>query len=270
VVSDNIPEPLRFSRRHFFKAVAIAAGAAGAAMPAAARADSIGDGWGRGNPWGGGGGGGEPGHGSGGGNPGGGGSWGGGGGSSYCFLRGTHIRTEDGYRPIETLAVGDQLPAHFSQIATIREIVSFTVERDSSGNWPVEARLVRIRAGALGENIPLRDLFVTEAHAVFLDDVLIPVGSLLNGKTISHDSHSGTDTLEYFHIALDRHDVIDAEGAACESWRDPQVQACAPLLEFQGRRSEIFSRLRSAIAPVADWRQPLDLIRDGLEIRAGI
>ena len=42
------------------------------------------------------------------------------------------------------------------------------------------------------------------------------------------------------------------------------------MLHFNGRRSEILSHLRSAIAPIIDRRRPLDRIRDGLEIRAGL
>jgi hypothetical protein len=40
---------------------------------------------------------------------------------------------------------------------------------------------------------------------------------------------------------------------------------CAPLLRFDRRRSEIGSRLRSAISPWIDRREELDVIRDELE-----
>jgi hypothetical protein len=176
----------------------------------------------------------------------------------------------DGYRPIETLAVGDLLPTHFSCTAAIRKLVRYTVHRDGSGSWPEDCRLVRISAGALGENIPARDLFVTNAHAIFLDGVLVPVGSLVNEKTISFDERTGLDALEYFHVAFDSHDVIDAEGAFCESHRDAAMQACAPELAFHGGRSQLSSHLRSAIAPLIDRRRPLDRIRDSLEARAGL
>jgi hypothetical protein len=164
----------------------------------------------------------------------------------------------DGYRPIETLAVGDLLPTHFSCTAAIRKLVRYTVHRDGSGSWPEDCRLVRISAGALGENIPARDLFVTNAHAIFLDGVLVPVGSLVNEKTISFDERTGLDALEYFHVAF------------CESHRDAAMQACAPELAFHGGRSQLSSHLRSAIAPLIDRRRPLDRIRDSLEARAGL
>jgi hypothetical protein len=237
-VPDDLPKSVGFSRRHLLKAVGVALGALSASLPGKAKAQAQDDGQG----WG----------------------WG------HCFLRGTLIRGADGYRPIETLAVGDLLPTRFSGTAAIRKSIRYTVYRDDAGSWPEDCRLVRISAGALGDNMPIRDLFVTNAHAMFLDGVLVPIGSLVNGKTISFDERIDVDALEYFHVAFARHDVIDAEGALCESHRDAAMQACAPELAFHGGRSQFSSHLRSAIAPLIDRRQPLDRIRDSLEARAGL
>jgi len=238
-VSNDLPESIRVSRRHLFKAAGIAIGALGVSLPKAAKAQASpdnGGGWGWGN----------------------------------CFLRGTLVRSADGYRPIETLKVGDLMPTQFSGIAAIRNIINYTVHRDDAGNWPEDCRLVRVSAGALDENVPTRDLFVTNAHAIFLDGVLVPVGSLVNGKTISFDERPEIGSLEYFHVEFAAHDVIDAEGALCESRRDASMQACAPEFSFHGGRSELYSHLRSAIVPIMDRRLPLDRIRDRLEARAGL
>ena len=233
----DLSTSVHFSRRHLLKAFGVAIGALSASLPGKAKAQAAPD-------------------------------WGGGGGWGSCFLRGTLIRGLDCYRPIETLAVGDVLPAHFSGKAAIRKITSFTVSRDNAGNWPEDCRLVCISAGALGENVPIGDLYVTNSHAVFLDGVLIPIGSLVNGKTIRFADTF--ETPEYFHIEFDSHDVIDAEGAPCESLRDAETEPCAPVLSFGGGRSQLSSHLRSAIAPLIDRRRPLDRIRDGLEARAGL
>ena len=269
----DLTKSIRMSRRHFFKAMAAAAGAVAAPGHAQAQWGGGGGGWGSGNPWGGGGS-----SGWGGGNPWGGGGRGGGDGDGdgddgyHCFLRGTRIRTDmsaaGSYRAIETLSVGECLPARFSGASTIRRVIRYTARRGKDGQWPEDGRLVRIHAGALGDRIPARDLFVTEAHAMFLDGVLVPIGSLVNGRTIAFDDRAGP--LEFFHLEFDGHDVIDAEGALCESRRDPAMEACAPMLNFNGRRSEVLSHLRSAIAPIIDRRRPLDRIRDRLENRAGL
>jgi hypothetical protein len=98
----------------------------------------------------------------------------------------------------------------------------------------------------------------------------MPVGQLVNGTSIVFETADGADTLDFFHIALERHDVLDAEGAPCESLIAPFAATCVPMLSFGGGRGELRSRLRSALSPVLDRRQPIDLIRDGLEERGRV
>jgi Hint domain len=257
VLRHFLPVPFRVSRRHLLKAVAVAVGALSTSLSKTARAQQNGQG---GSGWGGDG---QGGNGQGGdcqdGNSQG--RW------DCCFLRGTLIRAASGYRAIETLAVGDLLPTQFSGIATIRKIISFTVRKDDLGCWPDDCRLVRISAGALDDGIPARDLFVTHTHAVFLNQVLIPIASLVNNKTISFHDEIGLNSAEYFHLEFDSHDVVDAEGALCESFRDEATELCAPLA-LNGGRAVLWSHLRNAASPFVDRRQPFDLIRDGLDTRA--
>ena len=42
---------------------------------------------------------------------------------------------------------------------------------------------------------------------------------------------------------------------------------CAPFASYGGRRGELKSRIRSAISPWFDRREPIDMIRDRLEER---
>lgn len=194
---------------------------------------------------------------------------GGSGGTRTCFARGTHILTAEGYRPIETLAVGDRVATRFAGLSPIRDVTSFTLERTGpNGSWAGASRPVRVKAGALGDNAPSRDLVLTASHAVLADGMLVPVVNLVNGTSIVFDAADGHETLDFFHVALARHDVLDAEGAACESWRDAAIEEpCAPMLSFYGGRDELRSRLRSAASIIVDRRQPLDIIRDTLEER---
>lgn len=193
----------------------------------------------------------------------------GGGDSRVCFARGTRILTAEGYRPVESLVVGDLVPARFAGLSAIEETCSFTLSRTGpNGGWAGASRPVRIKAGALGPDSPGRDLVLTASHAVLVDDVLVPVVNLVNGTSIVFDTADEHGTLDFFHLGLARHDVLDAEGAACESWRDAAVEAsCAPMLSFYGGRDELRSRLRSAVSIIVDRRQPLDIIRDSLEER---
>lgn len=183
-----------------------------------------------------------------------------------CFLRGTQILTTDGYRAVEKLAAGDKVLARFAGPAPIKAIDNFTLCR-VNGAWVGAARPVRVKCGALGENRPATDLCMTAAHAVMVDGALVPVVSLVNGTSIVFETAAGRDSLDFFHIELERHDVLDVQGAACESLLRPAAEPCLPMLSFNGHRSELRSRLRSALSVVIDRREPLDLIRDRIEER---
>jgi hypothetical protein len=130
-------------------------------------------------------------------------------------------------------------------------------------------------------------IYLTKDHSLFIDGVLVPVVNLLKGTTITLCDAREFDELEYFHIKLDSHDVVYAEGAPCETllsvnesdrnfagylrrYGPPNAAEvrCAPLVGYKRTRgSEFKSRLRSAASPWVDRRQTLDIIRDRLEER---
>lgn len=183
-----------------------------------------------------------------------------------CFLRGTQVRTPEGYRAVETLAAGDKVATRFAGFAPVTEVDFFTLER-VAGKWVGPARPVRVKRHALGENMPTQDLCLTAAHAVVVESSLVPVVDLVNGTSIVFEEADGHDALDFFHVGLERHDVLEVQGAPCESRRRPGVVPCLPLLGFNGHRGELKSRLRSALSVVVDRRQPLDVIRDTIEER---
>jgi Hint domain len=186
-----------------------------------------------------------------------------------CFARGTLIRTREGYRPIETLAAGNEVAVRFQGFAPIKAVVSHTLN-SVSGRWDGnQSNLpVLVRRGALGENSPDADLCLTALHAVYVDGCLMPAGDLVNGTSIIFEAAGGRDRLDFFNIELDRHDVLDVQSASCESMYRAATDRCAPLLHFTGRRSKLQSHMRSVASIVVDWRQPIDIIRDKLEERA--
>ena len=186
-----------------------------------------------------------------------------------CFARGTQIRTREGYRAIETLAVGDEVAVRFGGFAPIKAMVSHTLN-SVAGKWVGEFNLpVLVRRGALGENSPNADLCLTALHPVFVEGFLMPVGELVNGTSITFEAADGRDTLDFFNIELDRNDILDVQGAACELLYRAGTERCAPLvLGFDGRRSRLQSHMRSVASLVIDRRQPIDIIRDKLEERA--
>ena len=113
-----------------------------------------------------------------------------------CFRAGTRIRTERGEVLVEDLKRGEPVLAHGGGGRLIPQPVvwigrrSVDCRRHSKPElvWPV-----RVRAGAFGAGQPGRDLWLSPDHAVFVDDVLIPVRLLINGATGDARTGGGGD-----------------------------------------------------------------------------
>ncbi len=133
-----------------------------------------------------------------------------------CFVRGTHIATTEGPVPVESLHAG--MRARTARGA-LREVVWIGRRMVDCGRHPQPATVqpVRVRAGAFGAGLPSRDLLLSPDHAVFADNVLIPIRYLVNGASIATVRRT---SVEYFHVELASHDVILAEGLAVESYLD--------------------------------------------------
>ena len=83
---------------------------------------------------------------------------------------------------------------------------------------PDLAAPVRIRRGAFGQDLPHRDLVLSPDHCVFVDGRLIPAKLLINDMTIVQERD--TRAVTYYHVELDRHAVLLAEGLPAESYLD--------------------------------------------------
>ena len=144
------------------------------------------------------------------------------GGIPACYLQGTRIRTDRGEVPVEYLAIGDTVITVSGQSRRIKWIGTRSyMRRFAAANAGVQP--VRIRAGALGRSQPVRDLLVSQAHAMFLEGVLIPAEALVNGSSITIERSN--DDIHYYHVELDTHDVIWAEGAPSETYVDEDNRA---------------------------------------------
>ncbi|HEY2617338.1 MAG TPA: Hint domain-containing protein [Acetobacteraceae bacterium] len=159
-----------------------------------------------------------------------------------CFLAGTRIATVSGEVPVEELTIGDRVRTASGRT---RPIVWIGTGRVMAARGRRSAATpVIVRKGALSDNVPARDLRVTKGHSLFIDDVLIPVEFLVNHRTILWDDHANEVTI--YHVELETHDVLVANGAPAESYRDdgnrwlfqnanagwtlPPQPPCAPVL----------------------------------------
>jgi T5SS/PEP-CTERM-associated repeat protein len=155
-----------------------------------------------------------------------------------CFAAGTRIATLDGWVNVEDLRVGDRMRlvsersdrpdidsetsghARAATAAAPREAIVWVGSRAvncAKHPRPETVRPVRVSAGAFGEHVPERDLYLSPDHAVFVNRVLIPVKLLINGGSITQVKRS---QVTYYHVELPEHAVILAEGLPVESYLD--------------------------------------------------
>jgi hypothetical protein len=138
-------------------------------------------------------------------------------GAVACYCRGTRVLTPAGEVAVEELAIGDWVVTLSGGFRPIRWIG----RRAYTGRFIAENREVlpiRIIAGALSEGVPARDLALSPEHSLCIDGVLVQSKHLVNGMTIVQAKD--VEEVEYFHIELDNHDVLFAEGAAAETYVD--------------------------------------------------
>jgi Hint domain-containing protein len=137
--------------------------------------------------------------------------------TAACYRRGTLIETPDGEVPIEELAIGDEVVTFAGEPRRVRWIGRRAYDgRFIAGNRAVLP--IRIMSGALADGVPARDLYLSPEHSLYIDGVLVQAAHLVNGATIVQVD--AVEEVEYFHIELDTHDVIFADGAPAETYVD--------------------------------------------------
>lgn len=84
---------------------------------------------------------------------------------------------------------------------------------------PTRVLPIRIRAGALGDSLPERDLLVSSDHALLIDNILVHAGALINGLSIVREADV-PETFTYYHVELADHSLVLAEGVPAETFID--------------------------------------------------
>jgi hypothetical protein len=136
---------------------------------------------------------------------------------TMCFMPGTMIRTPDGEVAVESLKRGDLVLTADNRAEPVVWIGRRTVSRlfsDPAQVWPI-----RIRIGALGENVPSRDLLISPDHAILVDGMLVQAGALVNGLSITREGKVPA-TFTYYHVETGDHSLILAENVPAETFVD--------------------------------------------------
>ncbi|MBR2655182.1 MAG: Hint domain-containing protein [Loktanella sp.] len=142
-----------------------------------------------------------------------------------CFAAGTLLRTADGQIAVEDVQKDDLLWTRDEGLQPVGWIGSQRVSSAMLAVFP-NLRPIRIRAGALGDQVPVADLIVSPQHRVLVrssiaermfdsPEVLVAAKHLLalDGIEVAEDMAE----VEYFHVMFDKHQVVMSNGAETES-----------------------------------------------------
>ncbi len=190
-----------------------------------------------------------------------------------CFGAGTRIATPRGPVAVERLGTGEPVQLAEGGTAPVLWLGHRRVDCRRHPR-PADVHPVRVVAHAFGLGRPHRTLRLSPDHAVFVDGVLIPVRYLLNGATVVQER---TQAVTYWHVELERHGVLLAEGLPVESYLDSgnrtafanggtvvmaapdfarrvwAESGCAPLVTAGPLRDRVYARL-IAQALALGWR----------------
>lgn len=142
-----------------------------------------------------------------------------------CFTRGTRLAGPEGEVAVERVKAGDGLLTADHGVQVVRWV---GMRRLTPAQMAANPRHcpVRIRAGALGDGLPARDLTVSPQHRILLRSAIV---ARMTGQpeALVAARHlvgcPGIETVvpdapvEYWHVLFDRHEVLLAEGCEAES-----------------------------------------------------
>ena len=209
-----------------------------------------------------------------------------------CFLRGTRILTSKGEACIEDLRIGDLVVTARGETMPIKWIGRSCFKKGSARPWPESVQPIRVSRFAIDDQTPHADLYLSPGHALYIEGSLIPVKYLVNGRSITPAMPEGMDSIEYFQIELETHEVIFAEGTPAETFlvngstnRErftnfveyerlygtgplPAMTPYAPIFAYDGGRAELKALLRLAVSPLVDVRDPIQVAYSRIAARA--
>jgi hypothetical protein len=185
-----------------------------------------------------------------------------------CFCQATLILAERGEVPVEDLSVGDKVVTISGEVSPINWIGRRKVSARFSD--PLRAWPIRIKANALADNVPSRDLLLSPDHAIFIDGILVHAGALVNGTSIVRELPV-PDVFVYYHIELDDHALILADNVPSETFVDNGDRlGFDNWKEYEARYPEGKPIVEMPYPRAKAYRQVPGSIRERLAARAGI
>ncbi len=135
---------------------------------------------------------------------------------TLCFYPGTALATPAGEMLVEELKAGDMVMTAKGAMP-VRWIGHNHIHTRFAD--PLRSLPIRIRQGALGGGLPERDLLLSPDHAIFMDGILAHASALVNGTSIVRE-YDVPEQFTYYHVELETHELLLAEGVQAESFVD--------------------------------------------------
>ena len=196
---------------------------------------------------------------------------------TVCFLADSMIATPKGVVAVQDLHKGDEVLTYVDGVASVGTLswagmahctVNPALPDDMAG-YPV-----RVRANAIADGVPYKDMLLTAEHCLFFNGVFIPARMLVNGVSIFYDK--SITSYNYYHIETPDHAIIMADGMLTESYLDTgnrrsftqkgnviqlgstpkswQDNAAAPLCVERERVEAVFRQITARMG--ANWATP--------------
>src|SRR5262249_41364743 len=131
------------------------------------------------------------------------------------------------------------------------------------------------------KGVPHKDLYISPNHALFIDGVLIRVKELVNDVSIVPAVPAGCKAIDYFHVILDTHEAILAEGAPVETFLlksdnyegfnnfpefkrlypsepVPEMTPFAPIVGYEGGTEHLKALVRLGASCFVKVRDPIE------------
>ena len=143
-----------------------------------------------------------------------------------CFTPGSRIATLKGEVPVETLQPGDRVFTRDNGAQTLRWVGRRDLAaHELLGNASYHPIL--IRAGALGDGVPERDMLVSPQHRMLITSDLAAVMFDEREVLVAARHLTGLDGVDqvqtgavsYVHLMFDQHEVVLADGTWTESFQ---------------------------------------------------
>jgi hypothetical protein len=184
-----------------------------------------------------------------------------------CYATGTRIATARGEVAVEDLNIGDEVKTLHAGMQKIKWIGTRSYASPFANKNHMVLPIL-IRQSAIDAGVPMRDLYVSPGHAICIDDTLVHAMRLVNGVSIVQLEH--VESVTYFHVELENHEIIFAENCPAETFMDENFRRQFQNAEDFHARYPAHTATQMACLPRHDSGYTLNAIRRRLAARAGI